>query len=206
MALARWQAGVENYAIEPFFRRLGNQLLRQRDVFLGRETQAEKDSFDLMLGLFDSLADGHFAFAREERHLAHLAQVHAQRIVQRIELGLFVWLPALWLLSAVHLRLVNDLNVEIAENAIYLRQAFSRNQRLGQRFVNVIERQIALFPRQSNQVFDLFAQVGARLALDRNEQLFGADQRRVRQETRHRFGMAVGAVRRRRLQTAFLFD
>src|SRR5947208_2555293 len=206
MVLARWQPGLEKYAIEPFLRRLGNQLLRQRDVFLGRETQAVKESFDFILGLFDSLADGHFAFAREERHLAHLAQVHPQRIIQRIELGLFVWLPALRLLSAVHLRLVDDLNVEVAENAINLRQAFSRDQRLGQRFVNVIERQIALFPRQSNQLFDLFAQVSARLALDRTEQLFGADQRRVRQETRPRFGMAVGAVGSRRLQTAFLFD
>src|SRR5438046_8839130 len=99
MALARWQAGVENDAIEPPFRRLGNQLLRQRDVFLGSETQAVKESFDFILGLFDSLADGHFAFAREERHLAHLTQVHPERIIQRIELGLFVWLPTLRLLS-----------------------------------------------------------------------------------------------------------
>ena len=206
MVLARWQPGLENHAIEPFLRRLGNQLLRQRDVFLGRETQTVKDSFDFILRLFDSLADGHFAFAREQRDLAHLAQVHPQRIIQRVELGLFVWLPRLRLLSAVHLRLVDDLNVEVAENAINLRQAFRRDQRLGQRFVHVIERQIALFPRQSNQVFDLFAQVGARLALDRTEQLFRADQRRVRQETRPRFGMAVGAVGSRRLQTAFLFD
>ena len=121
-----------------------------------------------------------------------MAQIHSQRIIQRVEFGLFVRLPRRRLLRAVHLRLVDDLDVEIAQGTIHLRQAFGRDKRLGQSFVNVIESQIALFARQPNQVLDLFAQIGAGLALDCTKQLLGVGQRGIRQKSRLGFRMVAG--------------
>ena len=138
-------------------------------MFFGRETQTVKNSLHFALGIFNSLANGHFTLPGEQGHLAHLAQIHSQGIVQRLKLGLLIGLLRLRLLSAVHLRLVDDLNVQIAERAINLRQTFGRDQRLGQRLVNVVERQIALLARQSNQFLALPGEVDAGLTLDRAE-------------------------------------
>ena len=58
--------------------------------------------------------------------------------------------------------------------------------------MNVVERQIALFARQSNEVFDFFTQIAAGLALDRSEQLFGIGEGGIRQKSRFRFGVSAG--------------
>ena len=41
-----------------------------------------------VFGFLDSLGNLHFLFARQERHLAHLLEIHPHRIIQNIELGL----------------------------------------------------------------------------------------------------------------------
>ena len=56
------------------------QLLAHLDDFL-RHLRRARDRLDhRQLALLDALRDCDFAFAREERHGAHLAQVHADRV------------------------------------------------------------------------------------------------------------------------------
>jgi hypothetical protein len=45
----------------------------------------EIDLITAQLAALDALGDGHLAFAREQRHRAHLAQVHANGIVGLVE-------------------------------------------------------------------------------------------------------------------------
>ena len=90
----------------------------QAHVFLGREPEIVDDLLDVVLGGLDALGDLHFLFARQQRDLAHLLEVHADGIVEDIEagidLGRFLFLFG-FALEAVDLRGVDDLDVHPAE-------------------------------------------------------------------------------------------
>ena len=83
---------VHDDPVKPFLRRFGNQFLRQRNVFLRRETKAVNDPLLLVLRFLDPLADGHFLLARQQRHLAHLPQIHPHRVIQNVQPPLFLLL------------------------------------------------------------------------------------------------------------------
>ena len=61
------------------------ELLAHLDDFL-RDLRRPRDRLDdRQLALLDALGDGDFALAREQRHRAHLAQVHADGVVRLVE-------------------------------------------------------------------------------------------------------------------------
>ncbi len=167
MAVAALDFFVHDHAVKPFLGRLGNQFFRQRDVFLGGKTEAVNDPLLLVLGFLDALADRDFLLAREQRHLAHLPQIHPHRIVENIQPALFLFLLRLGLLDAVHLGLVHDLNFQVGELGVNLVQVFRRHHALRQRVIDVVVGQVSLFLGQEQQLADLFRQIHAGLGLDR---------------------------------------
>src|SRR5882672_1246439 len=60
MAFTPWDLFVEDHAIKSLFWRIGNQFLRQRDVFLSGETQAVDNALDFVLGALNPLRNVHF--------------------------------------------------------------------------------------------------------------------------------------------------
>jgi len=62
----------------------GHELVSQSQVFFGRKAKTVQDLARILFGGLDALADLHLLFAREQRHPAHLPQVHPHRIIQRI--------------------------------------------------------------------------------------------------------------------------
>ena len=61
------------------------ELLAHLDDFLRDLRRARDRLDDGQLALLDALGDRHLALAREQRHGAHLAQVHADRVVRLVE-------------------------------------------------------------------------------------------------------------------------
>ena len=59
----------------------GFQLFADLQQFLNRNRRTRNRFLSFELTAFDSFRDRHFAFAREQRHHAHLAQVQTNRIV-----------------------------------------------------------------------------------------------------------------------------
>ena len=76
---------VEHDAVEPLARRVGQQFFRQRDVFLAGEAEAVNDFADFVFGGFDALGNFHLLLAGQQRHLAHLLEIHPHRVVQNIQ-------------------------------------------------------------------------------------------------------------------------
>src|SRR6267378_3550158 len=63
----------------------GVQLIAEQDHFLRDERRSRNRLDDGELSALDPPRDLDFAFAREQRHRAHLAQVHADRVVGLVE-------------------------------------------------------------------------------------------------------------------------
>ena len=85
MAFAVGDFLVHNHAVKTLLGRLGQEFLRNGDVFLGGEAEAVNDALHLDFGLLDALANLDLLFAREQRHLAHLVHVHPHRVVQNFQ-------------------------------------------------------------------------------------------------------------------------
>ena len=162
MLLAGVDLLVENHAVEALLGRLGNQLFRQRNVLFGGETEAVDDALDLVFGRFDALGNLHLLLARQQRHLAHLLEIHADRIVQDVEPPFLVLLVRFGLFDAVHLRLVNNLDLQIAQLDVDLVQFLRPDEGLGQRLVDIVVGQVALLLGQADQFLDLLRDLKAR--------------------------------------------
>ena len=63
----------------------GVQCVAELDDLLGHERRARDRLDDGQLAPLDAARDFHFAFAREQRHRAHLAQVHADGVVGLVQ-------------------------------------------------------------------------------------------------------------------------
>ena len=75
---------VEDHAIEAFA--AFDQLRRQLEVSVRDESKAMNMHRDASFGFLDPLGNFDFLLARQERHLAHLLQIHPHRIVEDVEL------------------------------------------------------------------------------------------------------------------------
>ena len=166
MVVAALDLFVENYAVETFLGRFGNEFFGQCDVLLAGETEAVDDFFDLVFRVFNAFGNLHFLLAREQRDLAHLLEVHPNRVVQNVQPALVLLFFRLRLLDAVHFRLVNDFHFEVAELGVDLIQFLGRDHRVRQRIVDVVVSEVTLFLGQPNQFLDLLCQIEAGLAFD----------------------------------------
>ena len=195
---------VNDDAVETLLRRLGQQFFRDGDVFLRRETQAVDDAFHRDFGFLDFFADLDFLFAREQRNLAHLVHIHANRIVEnfqaRIILDLFRLLGLLAAVGALGLGLVHDdFHVEAAQLA-QQRVEIVGAQIIRQNVVDVVVSDVAVLLAEMHQRLDRLGQI------HRGRRRYGRARARLaigRQFLRRRLdrsGCVLGlAVRFRRL-------
>ncbi len=124
-----------------------------------------------MLRALDPLGNLHLLLPGQQWHLAHLLEIHPDRVVQDVQARFVLLLLRLRLLDSVHLGLVNDLHLEIAQLDVNLVQILRRNDRVGQGVVDVVVSQVALFLREADEFLDFLGQIQAGLALD------GSDRR-----------------------------
>ena len=113
----------------------------------------------MISGLFDPLGNLHFLLARQQRHLAHLLEIHPDRVIENIELRFrlffFLFLGVfLAVLVTVHLGGFDNVDLHPPKP----RQDRIELIRIGdldrQRFVQVVEGEIALFFRELDQLPD----------------------------------------------------
>ena len=90
VALATFDLLVENHAVEPFS--AFAQFLRQIEVGAGGEAEPIDVLLHHVLGFFDSLGDFNLLLSCQQRHLAHLLEIHPDWIIQNIELCLWLFL------------------------------------------------------------------------------------------------------------------
>src|ERR1043166_6611992 len=82
MPLAMVAELVQNDAVIPFLGWQRQEFFGQRDVLLAGKAQAVNETPRFLVRRLDALADFHLLIAREQRDLAHLAQIHPHRIIQ----------------------------------------------------------------------------------------------------------------------------
>jgi hypothetical protein len=118
----------------------------------------EKGLLRLELGVLDPLGDLDLLLAREQRHLAHLLQVHPHRVVEDVVLRrarLLLLGLLLALLVVLDLVGLEDLDLEVLQDREDVIDLLLVLDRLGQRLVDVVERQVALLLGQADQLADL---------------------------------------------------
>ena len=119
VALAALDFLVENHAVETFA--AFGQLLRQIEMRVRDETKAiDMTSATIDLGFLDPLGNLHFLLAGQQRHLAHLLEIHPHRIVEDVELRfrlffLFFFGVFLAVLVTIDLGRFDDVDLQSAQ-------------------------------------------------------------------------------------------
>ncbi len=138
------------------------QILAQRGNLANHDGRTGDGLEHAHLAALDALGDFHFALARQQRHGAHLAQVHAHRVVglfqrsrRQVELDVFA-LFQLEVLVAVELGAVKQVDALGADGGDQVVEILGRRSHLiRQHFVDVAVGQIALFLAHFNQGVDV---------------------------------------------------
>ena len=138
----------------------GAQLVAHDQDALGDGRRAGDRLDDRELAALDALGDRDFAFAREQRHGAHLAQVHADRVVglverarREIELRLVARAVAIEVLvAAVRLVGIDDLDAGAAEGVEQIVEILGRGDLGGQHLVDLVVEQVALLLADGDQL------------------------------------------------------
>ncbi len=147
---------VENDAVKAFLGGLGHQFFRERNVFLAGETEAVDDIFNFVFRVLDALGDFHFLFAGEQGHLAHLLEIHADRIIENIEAAFILLFLRLRLLDAIDLGLVDNFDFEVAELDVNVVEFLAGDHRVREGFVDVVVSEVALLLGEADELFYLF--------------------------------------------------
>jgi len=152
---------VQDDPVKAFFGRLGKELFRKGDVFLPGKAEAMNDVFDLALGMLNTFGNFDLLFASEQRNLSHLLEIHPNRIVKDIKAGFFFLFLRFRLFDAVHLGLIDDFDLEIAELNDDLLHLLGRGHIIRQRFVEIIIGEIALFLGKAQEFANFFGKLGS---------------------------------------------
>ena len=164
MARAAVDQLVNDDPVKALLGRHGQQLLRQRQVLFAGEAKAVDDPPRLLFRGFDALANLHLLLARQQRHLAHLPQIHPHRIIQNVVAAPFLLFVRLGPPAPLHLGGVDDLNLQGAQLGQDLVQVGGGDNVVGQGVVEVVMGQVALLLGQAQEVFDFCGEVQPRLA------------------------------------------
>jgi hypothetical protein len=108
----------------------------------------EQHLLSLQLSGFDALRNLDFLLARRQRNLAHLLEVHPDRIVEDVILrraGLLFLRLLLALLERFDLLRLDDLDVEVLEDGQNVIDLVLVLDGIRQRLVDVVEGQVTLF-------------------------------------------------------------
>src|SRR5712691_11367524 len=138
MAVPAIDQFVYDDPIKPFFGRHCYELLCQRDMLFAGETEAVDNSPRFIFGLFDSLANLDFLLACEQRHLAHLAQIHPHWVIQNIESPSLFLVADLGLLAAIDFGWINNVDFEIPQLGKNLVEIFRRNDVIWQSIIHIV--------------------------------------------------------------------
>src|SRR5688572_5368685 len=137
------------------------QLITHVDDHLGDGRRARNRFDDGELAALDTPRDLDFSLAGEQRHGAHLAQVHADRIVgliqrpgREVELHFLAALgrPVELLLLEVRLLGVDDFDARTAKRIEQIVELVRRGDLGRQQFVDLVVQQIAFFLSDGNQL------------------------------------------------------
>ena len=169
MAGAAFNELVHDDAVKALLGWHGQQLLRQRQVLFAGKTKTVDEPPRLLVGGFDAPANLHFLLARQQRHPAHLPQVHPHRVIQNVVASPFLLLARLERLAPIHLGGLDDVNVQVPQLGENLIQVSRRNEIIRQGLIEIVVGQIALLLGEAQQVFDLCGEVQAGLAGDQAE-------------------------------------
>ena len=176
------------------------QLAGEVEVLARGEAEAVEVLLHHALGVLDALGNFDFLLAGQQRHLAHLLEVHADGIVQDVELGVglllvgeFLFLPGRGgLLVAVDLGRVDDVDLEVAQEHDDGFKFLGIIDALRDRLIQIVPGEIALVLGQLDEVAQ--ALLALRLAgPDRTDRLvvrFGQRFRR-RVDGGRRFGFTA---------------
>ncbi len=146
---------VENNAVKPLSRRISQQLFSQGNMFLGGEPNAINDLLELIFGRFNPFGNFNFLFASKQRNLAHLLQIHANRIIEDVEPAFIVHFLRFRLLDAIHFSLIDYFHFKAPQLDANLVQILRADQIVRKRFVDVSVSEVTLFLRQQHQFFKL---------------------------------------------------
>ncbi len=151
--MQRFQVGVaavhffvEHHAVEAFARRVGQQFFRERNVFLAGEAKTVNDFAQFVFRRLDAFGNFHLLLAGQQRHRAHLLEIHPHRIVQRIQpavvfLRFILVSPASrWSTSAASTTSISS-SRSLAKT---WSKIAGRGEFLRQHFVDIVEGQLAL--------------------------------------------------------------
>ena len=83
ISLTAFDLLVEDHAVETFA--AFHEFLREVEVGAGDETEAVEMALHARFRVLDALGDFDLLLTRQQRHLAHLLEVHAHRVVEDIE-------------------------------------------------------------------------------------------------------------------------
>ena len=173
VAFAALDFAVHHHAIETFLRRIGQQFVGDGQMFFRGKSKPVKDFLHRQFGFLDPFADCNFLFAREQRHLRHLAHIHAYGIVQVLT-AIFFDLLCLSTARRLGVALVDYLDIEAAEPRINLVDVIGRNMVIAQRVIDVVGRQVTALVREIDQSLDFFGEVNAGARLERFDHGFFA--------------------------------
>ncbi len=96
------------FAVEKLFCEIDGEFCHHR--------YGEKLFLCFLLCVFDALGDFDFLFAGKQRHLAHLLEVHSNRVIQNIMLaglGLFLFRFFLLSLEVINFFRIEDIDLEV---------------------------------------------------------------------------------------------
>ena len=134
------------------------QVFAQRHNLANHDRRARNRLQHAHLAALNALGDFNFAFAREQRHGAHLAQIHAHRVVgffqrarRQVELDVFA-LFELEVLVAAKFGRVEQIDALGADGGDQIVQIVGRANLFRQHVVHVAVGQIALFLAGFDQV------------------------------------------------------
>ena len=113
--------------------------------------------------VFDALGNFHFLFAGEQGDLAHLLEIHADRVIEDVEflvclefLLLAAIVVAFLILESVDFRGVDDVELHVAQ-ALHDRLDIVRIDKVvGEDLVDVVVGQVFLFLGELDEFADLF--------------------------------------------------
>ena len=140
------------------------QVLAQRDDFVDDDGRARNGFENAVLPALDALGDFHLALAREQRHGAHLAQVHAHRIVgllqrpgREVQINFFTGLKFFGLVKAGRRRFgaFNDIDTLGANGGQKIVEIFRRVHVMRDEIIGLIVGEIALLFSRIDQLLNI---------------------------------------------------
>ena len=161
VAFARLYFFIEDHAVEAFFALV--EFVGEIEVGFGHEAEEVEVASHFDFRVFDALGNFHFLFAGQQRDLAHLLEVHADRVVEDVEFLVcleFLFLTAIvvafLVLEAVDLRGIDDIELHVAQ-ALHDRLDIVRIDKVvGEDLVDVVVGQVFLFLGELDEFADLF--------------------------------------------------